>query len=480
MPLPSWIYGGSNTAGVANVDANYNLQVVTPQDHDQAGYVMLSGRLSKAADPAGLITEDIRVSAQGRLTVGQPVMLMNIIPNQTAINSANFTVPVTTMTVTAASGTINLNPAASVATSAVARISSYTYFPFQADFATYCTMDVLLMQPPQTNNTVEFGFIICTGTAAPTDGAFFRYDATGVLKAVTNNNGTELMSAAITAPSNAEMHKYKIVVENDRVMFYIDGACVAEIASPTNLGMPMYSGSQPWTVRTYNGGVSPSLAQIVKIGYAFVGLQDAAGLGLDAFTLAALRGAVASQGQDGQTMGTKALYSNNLAAGAGVAMTNTTAALGTGLGGQFSALPTLAAGSDGIVCSYLNPVATAAIPGKTILIKGVRIQGAVTTILAGGPVLYAYSLAYGSTALTLVPTESATAKGARRVALGFETFAATAAVGTLGSPGGVYMPFAVPIPVNPGEYIQIAAKNLGTVTTTGVITFLVTFDAAEI
>ena len=50
-------------------------------------------------------------------------------------------------------------------------------------------------------------------------------------------------------------------------------------------------------------------------------------------------------------------------------MTNTTAALGTGLGGQFSALPTLAVNTDGIICSYLNPIPTSAIPGKQMVIK---------------------------------------------------------------------------------------------------------------
>ena len=55
-----------------------------------------------------------------------------------------------------------------------------------------------------------------------------------------------------------------------------------------------------------------------------------------------------------------------------------------------------------------------------------------------------------------------------------ETFAATAAVGALGA--GVYMAFQNPIVVNPGEFVAIAAKNMGVVTSAGVITVLVTFD----
>jgi hypothetical protein len=195
--------------------------------------------------------------------------------------------------------------------------------------------------------------------------------------------------------------------------------------------------------------------------------------------LGALAGKMGSQGQSGQTMGSTALLTNSLAAGAGAVMTNTTAALGTGLGGQFSALPTLAVATDGILCSFLNPAATAAIPGKTLYIRGVKIQGAVTTVLAGNatPVIYALSLAYGHNALTLAQAEGAGTKAARRVPLGYETYAAAAALGSLGSASGVYMPFTAPIAVNPSEYVAVVAKNLGAVTTTGVITFLVTFDS---
>jgi hypothetical protein len=179
-------------------------------------------------------------------------------------------------------------------------------------------------------------------------------------------------------------------------------------------------------------------------------------------------------------MGSTALLTNSLAPGAGAAMTNTTAALGSGLGGQFAALPTLAANTDGVVCSYQNPLPTAAIPGKTLYIKGCRIQSIVTTVLAGGPVLYEYSLCYGHTAVSLVTAEAATTKAPRRVPIGLETFAANAAVGVLGSPAGQYMAFQYPIAVLPGEFVAIAAKNIGTVTTTGVIMFIVTFDAVFI
>jgi hypothetical protein len=184
-------------------------------------------------------------------------------------------------------------------------------------------------------------------------------------------------------------------------------------------------------------------------------------------------GGHASQGQTSQTMGSTALFSNNLAAGAGAAMTNTTAALGSGLGGQFSALPTLAVGTDGIVSSFQIPLGTSSLPGKSLYITRITVSSTVTTALTGGAVVYALSLAYGHTNVSLATTESATTKAPRRVPVGIQTFAAAAAVGT--TPSTVDLDLNSPIVVQPGEFIQLVAKNLGVVTTAGVITFIVSF-----
>lgn len=468
---------GNTSGNVVEVDNGNNLKTTLPTDLTKPGFALLAGEIAATGDPAGRVVEPIRMSAQGRLAVGEPVCLMNEVFNYTAINTAIFSQASTTQTITVAGGTLNLNAGTSTLANTYSAVKTYMFFPFQADFATYCTVDMSLSTAPQLSATTEVGFFQAATNAAPTDGAFFRYDTTGTLKAVLNNNGTEYTSSALTAPSAGVMHKYKVIVENDRALYYIDGQLVAQIVAPTGLGMPIYAQGCPFQFRHINGGTAPALATVPKLGYLWVGLQDAVGAGRQAPDLAALAGKMGSQGQSGMTMGSTALYTNSLAAGAGSAMTNTTAGLGTGLGGQFSALPTLTAGTDGIVCSYQVPPATAALPGKQLYIRGIKVQSMVTTVLAGGPVLYAYSLAYGHTALSLATTEGAGTKAPRRVPLGFETFAAAAAVGTLGSQQGVYVPFNAPIVVNPGEYVQLVAKNLGTVTTTGVITFLVMFDA---
>lgn len=478
MAFDANIRGASN---MAEVTADNNLKVITPTVPAQAGFVKIAGELSALGDPYGLLNEVVRTSAQGRMTVGQPVALFNEFFNNTAINSAIMQAPVTTMTVTVAGGTLNLNASAITTVSTVARVSTYAYFPFQADMATYTTFDALLTQPPQNNAVIEMGFGIASASATPTDGAFFRYTATGTLVAVVNTNGAEITSASLTVPTEGVLSRYKIVVENDRVFFSINGAVQAVLATPNTSGFPVYAPSQPWFARVINTAIAPSLANVLKIGYICVGLQDAVGLNLDVGALAAYQGKTGLQGQTGFTVGSTALYTNSLAPGAGAAIANATAGAGAlGLGGQFSVLPTLTANTDGILCSYANPVPTAAIPGRTLLVKGIKIQGMVTTILAGGPVYYVYSACFGHTNVSLATTESATAKAPRRLPIGFESYAATAAVGTLGSANGVYMAFNNPIPVLPGEFFAIAAKNIGTVTTTGVITILVTIDSVFI
>ena len=67
------------------------------------------------------------------------------------------------------------------------------------------------------------------------------------------------------------------------------------------------------------------------------------------------------QGLSGGTMGSLANYANSANPAAAVP-TNTTAALGTGLGGQFWETVSLAVNTDGIVWSYQVPAGTVSIP----------------------------------------------------------------------------------------------------------------------
>jgi hypothetical protein len=456
-----------------------NVKVNMPLSPAQSGYVMLASDVSETGDPAGRISQEVRVSAQGRIGVGQPVPLFVETFNYTALNTALFYQTVTTQTVVVGGGSLALNASAITTLSTYSSIKTYQYFPLYSDLATYCNMDVALSTAPQVNCVIEFGLFQFLTNAAVTDGVLFRYDSGGTLKCVVNNNGTEYTVTVVSPPAVGAMVKYRIVCEDDRVLFYIDGACVGVINSPAGLGMPVYTAAQPFSARVINGATAPTLATTLKIGYVFVGLQDAGGLGKSISEIAAIAGKSGIQGQSGGTMGQAALLTNVTATvnPAGSAINNATSVY-SGLGGLFPVLPTLAQGIDGILGSFLNPVPSNVLTGKTLYIKGVKFHGAVTTILAGGPVLYGYSVAVGSNAVTLATVDAVTGtKGPRKIAVGFETFPATSAVGVMGSQGGAYMTFNSPLAVNPGEYLHFVARNFGAVTTTGVISVLVSVDS---
>ena len=132
------------------------------------------------------------------------------------------------------------------------------------------------------------------------------------------------------------------------------------------------------------------------------------------------------------------------------------------------------AASDYPLFAWQNPLGTAAIPGKVFVCTDVIIGDlSVTTALTGGPLLLQWAIGYGSTASTLATTESAsftaggTTKIARKIPLGAQALAATAAVGAI-SPGFQRSFGNAPIPINPGEFLHIILRIPGgTATTAG-------------
>ena len=152
-----------------------------------------------------------------------------------------------------------------------------------------------------------------------------------------------------------------------------------------------------------------------------------------------------------------------------------------GLGGIAVINPTTAAGTDGVIFSYQNPVGGVSQIPRTLVITGVQVQGGVSTILANTSALaLAYSIGFGHTAATLATANvttftTATTKAPRFVPIGFETYAINAAVGVIGCPTPLILDLSqAPIVVNPGEFVALVVRNVGGVTTSGAITVMCT------
>ena len=462
---------------LAGVDAETNLMVNLPMSAETAGYATMSANNDDGEVTGVRYSLAPEVTGDYRLRIGVDQMLFNEMFPGAALNTGLWTSPVTTMTLTVGGGFANLNAASSIAINAVARLQTYRSFPCYKSYTTYFEQEVNFTSLPVIGNVCEWGAFISTGTAAPTDGAFFRLNAVGEFRCVISNNGTETQSGTLDFQTLVDVNHtraFLVYVLSNKAFFWIDNTLVASIEAPQGQGTITSSQNLPMSFRNYNS-TATSTAQVMKVSMTNVTLADM-NSGKPWGDIIAGAGGNSSQGQTTGTMGSTALYTNSLAIAAGVAMTNTTAALGSGLGGQFSALPTLAANTDGILCSFQVPAGTATAPGKSLYITGINIDSVVTTVLAGNatPVVYFYSIAYGHTTVSLATTETATSKAPRRKPLGINQFPAAAALATQGAE--VKTDLTVPVVVHPGEFIQVVAKNVGAVTTTGVITFLVEFD----
>lgn len=472
----SVILKSGNSTSLASVDTNNNLQVNTPVDPDISGFVSLTAESDDGTATGSRKLINLEASDDFRLRTGIDQTFFNEYFPGTVINGNVWNTLVSGHTITVAGNFANLN--GSVTSGQFSQLRTWRHMPVYMTFPTYCEIDLQFTSEPITNNVCEWGLGLAATTADPTDGAFFRINAQGEFRAVLNVAGSEILSNDISAylPTVNTTNDYLVVLSEKSAEYWINDVLVAVIPRSSNAGSTTSSMNLPLFIRQYNSNTA-STAMTIKVGYVNISLGDMNTVKPWGHLMAG-GGGMAYQAQTGaSTLGTTALYSNSLPAGAGAAMTNTTAALGSGLGGQFTTQPTLAAGTDGIISSVQIPAGSNTVPGKSLYITGVKISGAVTAALTGGPVLYAYSISYGGTAVSLATAESnGIAKAPRRIPIGFESFAATAAVGTRGSDGGCYMKFESPIVVQPGEFIQTVAKNLGTVTSGGTITFLVTFD----
>lgn len=470
----SWFFKllGSTSGNVAEVDANNNVKANLPTTPAQSGYAALA-----VESDTGLITgtravKKLGACEDGALYVSQFTRFLTTNFPGTVLDSTLWTSIVTTMTTSVAGGLLSLNAGLSTAISAVAQVRTYRHFPIDAGNHTTIEIVGQFAQTPVANNVTEWGCGLASGTSAPTDGAFFRLNATGEFRAILNNNGSEIQSgtlnfAALVGTNTAV--EFYIIFNDTSVVFKIGDNVAAEIALPTGGGTLTASQNLPVFFRTYNTAAT-SAAQVIKIGGATVRLDmtDTSKAWPDVL---AGGGGHASQGQTGATLGTTANYANSANPTAAVP-TNTTAALGSGLGGQFWETDTLAVTTDGIISSYQVPLGTAALPGKSLYITRIRISSFIQVVLTGGPYVAQWSLAYGHNTVSLASAEAATTKAPRRIPLGVQPVTAAQAVSTIvGTP--IEADLTVPVVVQPGEFIQVVKKKVGTAPTAGVIAHVI-------
>lgn len=410
-----------------------------------------------------------------RLRVSQDSLLDMEIFNYTAQNTGKFLYRTTTMTNAWTAAGLVTNSGNITTTTTATAFQSYGMFPLLPTTALFCEMEASFTASPTTNTIIDFGMAMAntSNPYAPTDGAYFRLTSAGMV-GIINSNGSETSSGLFTTPfvyTNNHKYQFIIAISTREVEFWIDNVLQASIPTPIGQGTPFMSAALPFYLRHAITGGAAGVALSMALNAYTITLGGV--VLADKFSTIGNRMLGSYQGLSGGTMGSLANYANSANPTAAVP-TNTTAALGTGLGGQFWETDTLAVTTDGIISSYLVPAGTANVQGRRLVVRGVNIQSFVQTALTGGGYVASWCLAFGHNALALNTAEGVASKAPRRVSIGFQTVASGAVA--LTQLASLQINFDSPIYVNPGEYVQCVKKKVGTAPSAGVIAHLITFD----
>lgn len=480
---------GGSTAGKANVNATYDLQVALPDaaTPSRVGAVRAFSENDDGTLSGAAYLKSSETSPDFRLRAGVDTVLFNDVFNATAQNTALWRYVFNTLTCTMpGAGTLNFSTVQGTTSAHGAFVHTKQYFPLvntaplavESYFGQFTSALV-------SGEVFLFGLgLPSAATTIPTDGCWIKVTSAGVYGVISFN------STPVESPLDAELplssltvgsiFKFVIVVGEREVEFWFDDQFLGHMDIPAANGGPFLQGSAPLFMMKYNTGAvsNTNTMRVSRVGVTLMDVASGRDWGVQQCTL----GASAYQGQNGHTMGTTALLPNATGATTvtGAALSQTTA-LATGLGGQ-AGITAAVPGLDGWVTAYLNPASTINITGRNLVITGIHISAVnIGAAVATTPSTIQWSIAFGGTQLNSLATAesasfvTATAKAARRVPVGLQSWVVGAGIGAMAV--DLDQEFAsAPIVVAPGEYLGAVAKFIqGTATASQVIWAVVTF-----
>ena len=478
------IQSGSSTAGLANVDSEYNLRTNTP-GYDATGNPIGGGSANAPAmfseNDAGTKTNSRYVASPEtdddyRLRIATEAVFDNETFNYVAQNTGKHIYRNTTMTNAWTAAGLVTNSGNITTTTTGTSFSTYAEFPILGSCQLYLEIEASFTQQPTTNTVIDFGAFRpnTSNPYNPTDGIYFRLTSAGVF-GVINSNGTEVTTSVFSFTyTNNQKYQFIIAFHEREVKFWIDNVLYASIETPVGQGQPCMSASLPIAFRhAIAGGAAGAALSFSLNDYALsIG-------GINITQTASIIGQRiygSYQGLSGGTMGSLATYPNSTnPTAAAPSNTALTANLPAGLGGQGLVTAAAAAATDGIWGSYQVPTGTVNIQGRRLVIRGIIVDLVNTgAAVATTATTIQFSLAYGHNAVSLATAEAATTKAARRISIGYATWPVGAAIGQAPQGGKLSLDLGdAPVFVNPGEFVQLVGKFLvGTATASQTINFV--------
>ena len=486
-------------SGELQNDTFDNARVNLPIDPLTSGYGLNASIVDEGTVTGTRKVREFYSSEDYRLAVGIDSPQFNLSFEGTNVARDRIQQNDTTATAAQASGFLTLNSGSSTTSGQGTNIRTYRNFPLYSAASTYADFYGKVPGYLASNAVTEFGFGIVSGvTAQVTDGILFRVLSSGGLRAIVahNNNGspTDAYSQDITTTNLAnrdgtspfdpsKVQHYFISWQYDSVSFWINNVEVAEYRPLSAYGAPTSTSNLPMFARTYNSGTA---SQARQLSLAYIGCTQAElATGMPIGHQAALQGGGSYQIQPGTASGptvsrgagTLGWPTSATVSTAGT-WTATTAPALNSLGGMWvsPAISTLTTGADYPVFSYANPAGTATLPGKTLIITGIKWGKTVAmTAASTNSVVLQYIVCVGGTSSATTQTEGAAIVAARGTVLDTIPFKATAAIGDYVEGGS--MDFgASPLVCYPGTFVVFAVRPTGTVasntlTVTGTAAF---------
>ena len=479
------LQGGNNSTNLTSVTALNQLRVTTPLEGVCAGFIQASTEVDDGSELGSRTTIALEGSDDYRLRVGIDQTVFNTTFEGTVLQTPIWFQSLSVMTTGVVNGFLTLNAGLSVAAASVAYVRTYRTFPVFGTYPTYVDMWVRESLVDSTNNISEWGLIYTITSAAQqlTDAICFRRTSGGQLRAAIVNNTIDVKEQAINTENvparngigkydSTQSNHYLIVIMNDTVRFWINDTLVAEMQCPSAQAYFSSASSLPVGFRILNLAAT-STARQISIGYVNVGLGDqntnkpwshvltGGGQGSYQTQVGSAVGPTVTRsavGSVGHPNSATARIAGSWAAQSGPNLNS--------LGGLWTspAMSTLTSDADYPIFSYLNPIGTVALPGKTLYVTGIRVGETNVTVGAtgGGGMLLSYiAMPEASTSSTGI-IDAATSTSGKSIVLGGQGFPTGEAVGTMKP--GFDISFPSPIVIPASKYLHIVVRPFGTIT----------------
>jgi hypothetical protein len=397
---------------------------------------------------------DINRDYAVRIAVDQPLFQDNFVGD--ALNYNLWKTTGQNMTAEVNGDFLILNANDSTVSADYLNITSYKTHALYGSASLYVQFRIATVNGNSLNKVLEVGAAYATGKDAITDGAVFRWHSDGRLYGVLVNNGVESAPVPLNggeAPLDGETHLYYLVVTYSGVSFWIDDEKHAEILAPSGWDSAVHGGSLPTLIRAYNSGTVSNAAEFLVSEHQVI--QGGMMMGRKASVSLCQMGQHALQGQTGFAALGQTTQWRNSAAPVLAALSNTDPGY-MALGGLYGFEVPDGAETDYALFAYQSPAGSVAVSGKQLMVSGVRVDSVNTVVNNSTPVVLIWAAGIGATDVSLATEDGEAAKEPRRVALGVQSWAATAPLGTVPPPLDIN--FDQPVPVNPSEYIHIIVR----------------------